>query len=192
MGARIIAITGGIGAGKSVVSRMLTAMGHDVYDCDSRAKALMDNSGEIKRRIAEEIAAEAVDGDKILRPVLAEIVFNNPDKLLILNSIVHQYVREDIAREAAGSDAPVMFIETAILYESGLDRMVSQVWDVTAPEPVRIERVVARNGCTADHARARIESQRIVVENPHHAVHTIVNDNITPLLPQVLHLLGGI
>lgn len=189
MAATLIAITGGIGAGKSVVSRILMALGYPVYDCDSRAKLLMDSSPEIKRRIAAEISPEAISDNAICRPVLAEIVFNNPQKLLALNAIVHHHVREDIAAEALCTSSPILFIETAILYESHLDTMVSQVWNVTAPEPIRIERIIARNGCTSAQARSRIDSQRTPVITPHPATHTLVNDNLTPLLPQVLHLL---
>lgn len=192
MKTRIIAITGGIGAGKSVVSRILTTLGFRVYDCDSRAKVLMDNSSEIKRSIAEEIAAEAVVDDEIRREVLASVVFSDAEKLRILNSIVHHHVRCDIAETAASCGVPVLFIETAILYESGLDKMVEQVWEVTAPEDIRVERIINRNHCTAEQARARIESQRITVTDPHPAVHTIINDNLTPLLPQILKRLAEI
>ena len=188
MNTRIIAITGGIGAGKSVVSRILTTLGFRVYDCDSRAKVLMDNSSEIKRRIAEEIASEAVVDDEIRRDVLASVVFSDAEKLRILNSIVHHHVRCDIAETAASCGVPVLFIETAILYESGLDK----VWDVTAPEDIRVERIINRNHCKAEQARARIESQRIIVTDPHPAVHTIINDNLTPLLPQILRRLAEI
>lgn len=187
MGNRIIAITGGIGAGKSVVSRILATLGYTVYDCDSRAKTLMDSSDAIKSRIAAEIAAEAVVDGIIRRDVLAAIVFSDPALLQRLNDIVHRHVRHDIALES--NRTPLLFIETAILYESGLDRMVDSVWEVTAPEEIRVSRIVSRNGCSAAEARARIESQRRSSDRCHHSVHTIVNDGIEPLLPRVLELL---
>lgn len=174
------------------MSRILSLLGYPVYDSDSRAKALMDSSLEIKNRIAAEVAAEAIVDNEIRRDILAEVVFGNPDKLLALNNIVHHHVRRDILREAASSSEGVLFVETAILYESGIDRMVSQVWEVTAPEQIRIERVMQRNHCSREQAIARIESQRFTPEHPHHSVHPIINDGLTPVLPRVLHLLRNI
>lgn len=189
MNATLIAITGGIGAGKSVVCKMLSALGHPVYDCDSQAKAIMDNSTEIKRRIATEIAAEAIAGDTIRRDILASVVFNDPAKLQALNEIVHGHVREHIGRMASQTPHPVLFVETAILYESRLDEMVSQVWDVTAPVATRVNRIVARNSCTPGQALERINAQNLNPERPHHTIHRIINDDVTPVLPQVLRLL---
>ncbi|MDE7154465.1 MAG: dephospho-CoA kinase [Muribaculaceae bacterium] len=184
---RIIAITGGIGAGKSVVSRMLVALGYTVYDCDSRAKVLMDSSDEIKSRIGAEIAPEVVADGIIRRDMLAAIVFSDPEKLLKLNNIVHHHVRRDIALES--SRVPLLFIETAILYESGLDGMVESVWEVTAPETVRVGRIVSRNSCSEAEARARIESQRRTPARLHPSIHKIINDGVEPVLPRVLELL---
>ena len=189
MNATLIAITGGIGAGKSVVCKMLAALGYPVYDCDSQAKAIMDKSPEIKQRIAAEIAAEAIAGDTIRRDILASVVFNNPAKLQVLNEIVHDHVRKHLGLMATQTPHAVLFVETAILYESHLDEMVSQVWDVTAPEATRISRIVARNGCTPRQALDRINAQNLNPGRPHPAIHRITNDDVTPLLPQVLRQL---
>lgn len=189
MNATLIAITGGIGAGKSVVCKMLAALGYPVYDCDSQAKAIMDKSPEIKQRIAAEIAAEAIAGDTIRRDILASVVFNNPAKLQVLNEIVHDHVRKHLGLMATQTPHAVLFVETAILYESHLDEMVSQVWDVTAPEATRISRIVARNGCTPRQALERINAQNLNPGRPHHTIHRIINDDVTPVLPQVLRLL---
>lgn len=185
-----IAITGGIGAGKSVVSRILRAMGLDVYDCDSEAKKLMDRSNAIKRRIADEIHCDAIKSDgEIDRALLASIVFNDTMKLQILNDIVHGCVREDIAGRVSVSPGKLFFIETAILYQSGLDRMADRVWEVTAPDDVRIRRVMRRNGCKAEDVAGRIASQQFIPEAPHPATDIIVNDDVTPVLPQIVSLL---
>lgn len=188
----IVAITGGIGAGKSVVSRVLRALGYPVYDCDSRAKALMDCDAAIKARLAGEIAREVICDDAIDRAALARIVFADSFKLAKLNAIVHEAVRLDIADWVSRQSAHRVFVETAILYQSGLNRMVDAEWRVTAPEELRIERVMARNGLSADAVRARIESQRFepAPDEPRPALHELLNDGITPLLPQIEGLLG--
>ena len=94
----LIAISGGIGSGKSIVARMLVAMGYDIYDCDSRARRLIDENISIKKAISDNLGACCIAGDgRLDRKVVGDIVFNNPDKLALLNSITHAAIREDIA-----------------------------------------------------------------------------------------------
>lgn len=183
----LTAITGGIGAGKSIVSRVLTAMGYPVYDCDSRARSLMDMSAEIKHAIALNIGAGVIlPDDSIDRRLLAEIVFRNKQMLLTLNSIVHQAVRDDLARWVSDRSSALVFVETAILYESGLDRVIDSEWHVTAPTDIRVNRVIARNRLSREHVLARIEAQSgTTPPKSSHNIITLVNDDITPLLPQI-------
>lgn len=189
---RLIAITGGIGAGKSVVSHILRVMGYEVYDTDFEAKRLMDNDDGIKRRLREEISPASVDSDgTINRRHISSIVFADNKKLSKLNSIVHGAVREDIVHwRSLPRQHNIIFIETAILYQSGLDRLVDSVWDVIAPEDVRIERVMARNNCSSEEVSARISAQNFNPEVLHSDIHTMVNDGITPLLPQIIKLIN--
>lgn len=190
---KLIAITGGIGAGKSIVSRVLTAMGFPVYDCDSRAKSLMDNSMPIKRQIETMIAAEAILPDLTIdRQRLSQIVFNNREHLKTLNSIVHAAVRDDITAWANSLDRNIVFVETAILNESQIDRMIDGEWNVTAPLETRVNRVVKRNALTPDQVMARINAQSTAPVEGHYPISTIVNDDVTPILPQIESLLGEI
>lgn len=189
---RIIAITGGIGSGKSIVSRVVEAMGYHVYDCDSQAKRLMDESDRIKQDITRRIGESCVKSGRIDRAELAGIVFGCEEKLATLNSIVHGAVREHLAMWAATLEgrATICFVETAILYQSGLDAMVDEVWEVTAPTELRVERVMKRNGLTAGQVKARIDSQdSFQATSPHHCVHLIVNDDDRAVLPQIERLL---
>ena len=192
---KLIAITGGIGAGKSVVSRILTSMGYDVYDTDSRAKSLMDSSELIKARLVDNFGEKVVVDGSIDRKLLAQIVFSDPDKLARLNKMVHGAVIDDVKRycSVANPKDNIVFVETAILYQSGLDSLVDEVWEVTAPEDVRIERVVRRNNMSPGEVRARIASQTAErIERTIPVVHTLFNDDVTPLLPQVLVRLDSI
>lgn len=186
---RIIAITGGIGSGKSVVCRIVNACGYEVYDCDSRAKLLMDTNVEIIEAIAVNVCQEAVCNGKIDRRILSDAVFGCDEKLKKLNAIVHKAVIEDFCHWLAAKHTA--FIETAILYTSGLDKYVSEVWEVTAPDGVRVDRVHLRNPELSEgRIMARIEAQKEESKFPRSIEHEIiVNDGITPVLPQVERLL---
>lgn len=187
----LIAITGGIGCGKTVVSRIVGALGYEVYDCDSRAARIMDSDAAIKRMIAERVHPESLTADgHIDRKRLSEIVFGDYEALQRLNSIVHEAVRADLSRWGAARAVSTFFVETAILYQSGLDRMVDAVWKVDAPLDLRISRVMARNGVTREKVLARIASQdAFVPQAVHPSVFRIVNDGVEPILPQVEALL---
>lgn len=186
----LIAVTGGIGSGKSVVCNVLQALGYPVYDSDSRAKALMDADADIKRRIARDISATTIDANgRIDRKALASIVFNNPDKLSALNAIVHTAVRADLRDWAKAQRGELCFVETAILYQSGLDREVEAVWEVAAPIDVRIARVQRRSGLTESEVRARIASQSCTPAVPHPLTYPIINDGRASILQQVNALL---
>lgn len=185
----LIAIAGGIGSGKSVVSRILSAMNYPVYDCDSEAKRLMDSSDTIKSAISKRIYYGAISSDnRIDRSVLAEIVFKDKDKLRILNEIVHSAFKEDILKWCRGKN--IAFVETAILYQSGLDKIVDMVWEVVAPKEIRILRVIKRNNMSAEQVLDRIKAQDdFLIEEKHPATYIINNDGDEPVLPQINNLL---
>lgn len=188
----LTAITGGIGSGKSVVSRVLHAMGYQVYDCDSRAKMLMDADAAIKVRLADDIHPECLLEDgSINRSRLSEIVFRDSEALECLNRIVHEAVRNDLKRWCeANFGSRRLFVETAILYQSGLDAMVDDVWEVNAPLDLRIERVMARNSLTREQVISRISMQDSFVPSElHPRVYKIINDGDIPLLPRIESLL---
>lgn len=159
---KLTAIAGGIGSGKSVVSRILTVMGYAVYDCDSRAKTLMDCDGSIKKALTCSIHPSAVSAQGIIdRKLIAETVFNDPGKLSVLNSIVHGAVKKDLLSwaQSMGQRHTHAFVETAILYESGLDAFVDEVWMIEAPRKIRLERVKIRSGLPEQQIAARMEAQ---------------------------------
>ena len=190
---KLIAITGGIGSGKSTVSHALEAMGFIVYDCDSQAKRLTDCSPEILSRIAAEISPTALNDDGTLnRKALADIVFNDSSSLGCLNAIVHSAVLNDIRQwiECHRNSQALLFIETAILYQSGLDKLVDEVWHVEAPKNIRLTRVMQRNNLIAEEVEARINAQdSFRPEELHPRIFTILNDNTAALLPQIKSLL---
>ena len=190
---KLVALTGGIGSGKSVVSRMLQVMGYQVYDCDSRAKQLMTNDETVRRQLIAEFGAETYLADGTLnRQHLSTVAFSNDEARSRLNAIVHPATVNDILRWAkhlASNGASAAFVETAILRTSGLDRVVDDVWHVTAPADVRIQRVMARSGLSEQQVHDRMEAQR-VEETVAPGEQVIVNDNVAALLPQVSRLLS--
>ena len=190
---KLIAITGGIGSGKSVVAHLVQVMGHEVYDCDSRAKALMTENEEVIQLLIEAFGKETYHNDGTLnRQHLSEVAFGDDKALARLNGIVHPATARDMqqwAQRQADNGARVAFVETALLRTAGLDRLVDEVWHVTAPASVRIPRVMARSGLTEQQVRGRIAAQSVedalaTGEQP------IINDDVTAVLPQVLNLLS--
>ena len=186
---RIIALTGGIGSGKSTVARVLRLMGYQVYDCDSRAKLIMDSNPQVKAELIAAFGPGVVAADgSIARAELAKTVFANADSLARLNSIVHPLVRADFAgwTKSQGGDK-ALFVETAILQESGMESMVDEVWLVRAPAGLRLSRVIGRGGLTEEQAKARMASQR---DEPRRPRAVIINDGVEALLPQIMSKLG--
>lgn len=187
----LVAISGGIGSGKSVVARMLGAMGYRIYDCDSRARSIIDSNRDIKLAICELLGCNCLDADGNLdRKMTGNIVFSNADKLDGLNRITHSAVRHDICQWRQLHRDGLLFVETAVLYQSGIDRMVDSVIEVNAPLELRIKRVMRRNGFTESEVSDRINSQNYAVSSPHPIIYTIINDDVQPLLPQVHSVLS--
>lgn len=187
---KLIAITGGIGCGKSIILSILKNMGYHVYDCDANAKKIMSNSLQIKDQIACEISPTIVENGVINRNKLAEIVFNDNSKLKLLNNIVHSAVKNDILLwKIKNQNSSILFIETAILYQSGLDKLVDEVWDVYASEALRVERVMLRSNLTKEQVYARINSQRYIPKKEHYNIKRIINENNIPIIPQILALI---
>lgn len=182
----IVALTGGIGSGKSVVSRILRIKGYEVIDTDAHAKAIMDSDDDIKQRLTAEIDNSVVHNGVIDRRRLAEIVFADSEKLALLNSIVHGKVRDSL-QNIANQREGVLFVETAIFYQSGLNRMADAEWRVESPLELRISRVMARNSLRRDEVIARIASQKFIPnsDEPQPSLTIIYNDEQHLLLPQI-------
>lgn len=187
----MIVIAGGIGSGKSVVCRVLGCMGYRVYDCDSRAKYIMDNDASIKREIARRVSPQALRADMTLdRGHIAEVVFSDKSKLSILNAIVHGAVRKDIEDwTARHADDKLLFVETAIPKSGGIDKMADAIWIVEAPVEMRIERVCERNGLDPEAVARRIDSQKGETQFTGGNISVIDNDGHHSLLLQIDSLL---
>ncbi len=189
---RRIGITGGIGSGKSVVSRLLRIMGYSVYDTDSEAKRLMESSLEVVQKLSECFGRDIYHNGRLNRGLLSSRVFGKSDKIVLLNSIVHPVVRFDFYRWSESLNEEICFVESAILYESRLDELVDEVWTVTAPEELRISRVRQRSGLTEEEIKKRMAAQLSEEEKQRRAAHIIWNDGNVSVIHRVLSLLKSL
>lgn len=187
MGKRI-GITGGIGSGKSVVSGIIRQMGYDVYDSDSQAKRLMNSNAHIISALKQRYGNSIYLNNELNSKLLAEKMFGNPAEVAYVNSIVHPVVFADFAEFAKTKD--IVFIESAILYECGLDRYVDEVIYVDAPVDVRIERVIKRDSTTAAAIRKRIEHQQmsmtVAAQRADWTINNSGNENLNDEVQRVL------
>lgn len=188
-----IGITGGIGSGKSVVSRLLEIMGVPVYISDSEAKRLTQTDRTIREGLTGLLGEEVYADGVLNKPLLASYLFGSPEHARQVNGIIHPRVKEDFriwARRHA--DSRIVGIESAILIEAGFASEVDKIVLVYAPEEVRIRRAVARDASSREAIQRRIASQMSDEKKREQADFVIVNDGETPLIPQVLQLIASL
>lgn len=170
-----IGIAGGIGSGKSYVAARLAARGITVYDCDAAAKRLMRTSPELRRQLTALIGPDCYKTYESQQPFLnkaavSRFLLASEDNQRAVNAIVHPAVFADFLQ--SGLD----WLESAIMYESGADRYVDRVVVVTAPEEVRIERIMRRDAITRSQALEWIARQWPQDKVRQLADYEIVND----------------
>ena len=189
-----LGITGGIGSGKSMVSRLLQLLGVPVYISDDETKRLMVSDPHIRHGLTTLLGAAVYDtAGRLNKPLLASYLFASPDHARQMNGIIHPRVKEDFRRWAsARQTVPVVGIESAILLEAGFASEVDRVVTVYAPPEVRIARAMRRDASTREQIEQRIRSQMDDEEKRRRADFVIVNDGKTPLIPQVLSLLASV
>lgn len=154
-----IGITGGIGSGKSTVCRLFAQKGVAVYDSDAAAKRLMQQDDALRVRLTERFGAGTFRDGQLDRGYLAGVVFSDPQALADLNALVHPVVMADFDAWAARQEGPYVILESAILFEAGLETCVDKTVAVLAPRELRIERTCRRDGCDAEAVRRRIAAQ---------------------------------
>lgn len=178
-GIKTIGITGGIGSGKSYVSAILREkFGIPVYDCDMEAKRLTASNEEIRQRLIALVGPEVFDGNKLNKQLLADYLFADVEHASKVNAIIHPVVLQDFKRWAEEQhEKPIVALESAILFESGLGEMVDKVLFVDAPEEVRLRRAMLRDTASEAQIRARMKMQRPEL---HRLQADFIIDNDTP------------
>ncbi|MDO5570043.1 MAG: dephospho-CoA kinase [Bacteroidales bacterium] len=187
-----IGLTGGIGAGKSVVSKLLKNMGYPVFDTDKEAKILMDESPIIVNALKDKYGEEVYQNNKLNREFLASKIFADKDNLTFVNNLVHPLVKDAFEAWVKKQKSRIVFLESAILYESGFDRFMNYVWFVKASKELRANRVVKRDNCTADDVEKRINSQMDDSLKEKKASVIIQNDEQTAIIPQIIYSINNV
>ena len=183
-----VGITGGIGSGKTSVCMVFETLGIPVYYADTRAKQLMNTDAELKAELERYFGKEIYHHGILDRSKLAEIIFDNPSALEKVNSWVHPAVARDFENWCTQQMSLYVLEEAAIIFESGLAQRFDKVILVTAPEPIRIERVCARDSVSPEAVRKRMNNQWREEKKIALADFIILNDHENMIIPQTLKI----
>lgn len=154
-----VGICGTIGSGKSTVCHIFEDMGIPVYFADDRAKVLMTSSIELMAKITEAFGDDCYNAGALDRRYLASQIFGDDSKRLLLNSIVHPAVCRDFVEWAESQKAAYVIVESAILFESGLDKVIDKSIAVIVPQQLALERAAARDSADIEAIKARMAVQ---------------------------------
>lgn len=186
---QIIGITGGIGSGKSVAANILNSMGYPVYNSDDRAKILINKDSSLILKIKESFG-NVYNTVGLDRQKMANIVFNNPEKLALLNSIVHPAVGHDFDLWVDKQSSSLVFKEAAILFETGIYKTLDKVILVTCPLPIKIKRVMERDSVSQEDVENRMKNQWSDEQKIKLSDYVIDNSGNKLLIPQVQKILN--
>lgn len=184
----LIGLTGGIGSGKSTVAKVFETLGIPVYYADDAAKRLMNTNPSLKQEIVRHFGTESYKDGILNRAYIASIVFGNKEKLNQLNSLVHPATIEDSQQWVNQQTAPYIIREAALLFESGASKGLDYVIGVSAPLPLRIQRVMQRDGLSKGEIEQRISRQMDEEEKMRLCDFVINNDEQTLIITQILEL----
>ena len=180
-----IGITGGIGAGKSLVAEIIKAMGYPVYNSDERAKELTESNPKIKEGLIHLFGEEIYQNDTLNKFALAQAIFSDESLREKVNALIHPIVREDFNLWTLAQNNSLVFNESAILFETGSFKNFDAIILVYAPTELRIKRIMKRDNCSENEVLKRMNSQFSDEEKCQLTEFRVLNDEQTPLLVQV-------
>lgn len=189
-----IGLTGGIGSGKTTVSRIFEVLGIPVYYADDAAKRLMNEDENLHRSLEEHFGAGIFEEDKLNRKALAELVFRSPEKTALLNSIVHPVTISDAENwmnkvaDNGNEKTPYAIKEAALIFESGAQQKLDYVIGVNAPYKLRLQRAMARDKLSKEGVEERMARQMDETKKMKLCHFIITNDEEQLLIPQVIEL----
>lgn len=187
-----IGITGGIGSGKSTIAYLVEQMGFPVFYADKEAQDIINNDFVVQQQLIQLLGNDSFTNRKYNRPYVAKLVFNNPELLKQLNHIVHPAVLNRFKQWSEQQQNRFVFLESAILFESGWESYFDIIINVEASIPTRIERVRHRDNLSYEQIRARIANQMSDDTRRERSHYTIYNDDNHPVLQQLLKILKDI
>jgi len=183
-----IGITSGIGAGKTTVSKIFELLGVPVYYADERAKQLMNEDESLKNSIIHHFGNEVYALGTLNRKMLSDIVFNDANKLALLNSLVHPATIANAKKWMLQQKTHYAIKEAALLFESGSNKQLDAVIGVSAPFELRLSRVMKRDNIPAEKVLERMNKQMPEDEKMKQCDYIIYNDELQLLIPQVIEL----
>lgn len=188
-----VAITGGIGSGKSYVSAMLEERGIPVYNADTESKQLTLSNAKIRNKLIALLGEEVYVNGELNKPMLASYLFASAENAVRINGIIHPVVKEDFKRWLTNhAEKDITAFESAILYEAGFEDTVDAVLMVFAPRELRLERAMKRDKVTREQIEVRMDAQMSEEEKCRRADFVVYNDGTLPLdeqLTSVINLL---
>lgn len=187
---KLVGLTGGIGSGKSTVAKIFEILHIPVYYADDRAKWLMNFDEGLKAKILESFGPESYDSEgKLNRSYLASTVFSEPDKVKKINRLVHPVVGKDFETWASQQRAPYVLKEAALIFETGGEKNLDTIINVSSPLKIRISRVLMRDSHRSlDQVNHIIDQQMPDEEKNEKADFVIKNTDTKMLIPQVLEI----
>ncbi|HEX4852109.1 MAG TPA: dephospho-CoA kinase [Puia sp.] len=183
-----IGLTGGIGSGKSTVAGIFEVLGVPVYYADQAARRIMNEDPLLKKKISELFGEKAYNQGQLDRAFVANQVFGNREKLKSLNALVHPLTIRDANEWMERQTFPYSLKEAALIFESHTDQYLDYVIGVSSPEDLRISRTVKRDHISPDEVFRRMKNQLPEEEKMKRCDFVIYNDEIRPVIPQVLEL----
>lgn len=183
-----IGLTGGIGSGKSTVAKVFEVLGIPVYYADDAARRLMNEDEDLRQQIISHFGPSAYRNNQLDRAYIAGQVFDNKEKLELMNSLVHPATIRDAENWMARQTTPYAIKEAAIIFESGTQNQYDYIIGVSAPLPLRTLRTMRRDGSTREQVLARMGKQIQEVIKMRLCDFVITNDEQHALIPQVIKM----
>lgn len=183
-----VGLTGGIGSGKSTVAKIFEVLGVPVYYADTAARRLLNADEELKKNIIDHFGKDSYRNDQLNRSYIASLVFNDKDKLELLNSLTHPATIRDANQWMQKQNAPYIIKEAALIFESGSAEHLDHVIGVYTPAPLRIQRIMQRDKITREEVLQRMSRQIDEEIKMRLCDSVLVNDEQQLLMPQVLEL----
>ncbi len=183
-----LGLTGGIGSGKTTVAKIFELLGVPVYYADDAAKRLMQEDHNLRNQLIAAFGETIFKNHILDRKKLAELVFDDENKLQVLNTIVHPATIADANSWVQKQQTPYIIKEAALIFESNAYKHLDAVIGVSAPYTLRLQRTMARDNTTAELVMARMKKQMNEKEKMKRCQYLVYNDEVQMLIPQVLQL----
>lgn len=183
-----VGLTGGIGSGKSTVAKIFSVLGIPVYYADIEAKRLMNEDPDLKKNIIDVFGETAYMNDQLNRSYISSIVFNQPERLKLLNELVHPVTKKDGEAWIERQTTPYAIHEAALIFEANVNEKLDYVIGVSSPIELRVKRAMDRDNVTAEEVKKRMSRQMNEEIKMSKCDFILYNDEKQLLIPQVISL----